>query len=112
MKPRAIVLSGKVCAGKSTLAAALTARGGATLVKSKDLIYERLPRTARTRVAMQRAGDRLDRETGGRWLSEALNKRVMNDGPLSLVVVDAVRIPEQVRFLRQSGWSVIHVHLN
>jgi len=112
MKLRAIVLSGKVCAGKSTLAAALTARADATLVKSKDLIYERLPRTARTRVAMQRAGDRLDRETGGRWLSEALNKQVMNDGPLSLVVVDAVRTPDQVRFLRQSGWSVIHVHLN
>ena len=111
MKPRAIVLSGKVCAGKSTLAEALAANGGATLIKSKDLICERSPATARTRGALQRAGLRLDQESGGRWLSEALNKRVMNDGPLSLIVVDAVRIPEQVFYLRQSGWSVTHVHL-
>ncbi|HAM23377.1 MAG TPA: adenylosuccinate synthase, partial [Actinobacteria bacterium] len=107
-----IVLSGRVCAGKSTLAAALAANGGATLIKSKDLICERSPATVRTRGALQRAGRRLDRETGGRWLSEALNKRVMNDDPPSLVVVDAVRIPEQVLYLRQSGWSVTHVHLD
>lgn len=112
MKLTAIVLSGKVCAGKSTLAEALATRAGATLVKSKDLILQNLPHNEHTRVAMQDAGDQLDLETGGRWLSDELNKRIMNEKSLSLIVVDAVRIADQVRFLRQGGWSVIHVHLN
>lgn len=114
MKPRAVVLSGKVCAGKSTLAAHLQDRAGAKLVKSKELIYERLPKTARTRRPSQLAGQRLDRETGGRWLAEALNERVMNvdaEKPIELLVIDSVRIAEQVHFLRQSGWAVTHVHL-
>lgn len=114
MKPRVVILSGKVCAGKSTLAAHLRDKADATLVKSKDLIYERLPRTPRSRRPSQLAGQRLDRETGGRWLSEALNERVLNiaaGASVELLVVDSVRIPEQVHFLRQSGWLVIHVHL-
>lgn len=114
MKPRAIVLSGKVCAGKSTLAATLQAKAGATLVKSKELIYERLPRTTRARRPSQLAGQKLDRETDGRWLAEALNERAMNVDvrqPIELVVIDSVRIAQQVHFLRQSGWAVTHVHL-
>ncbi|WP_088279366.1 adenylosuccinate synthetase [Ideonella sp. A 288] len=111
MKPRAIVLSGRGCAGKSTLAATLVARAGATLVRSKDLIIDRLPRTTRTSMAMRRAGERLDRETGGRWLAQALDKKLMNEASPALVVVDPIATPDQVRFLRQSGWSVTHVHL-
>lgn len=114
MKPRAIVLSGKVCAGKSTLAKHLRDMAGATLVKSKELIYERLPKTGSGRRSSQLAGQKLDRETGGRWLVEALNERVMNDErgmPSQTVVIDSVRIVEQVHFLRQSGWNVVHVHL-
>lgn len=112
MKPRAFVLSGKVCAGKSTLAAQLRDKAGAVLVKSKDLIYERLPGTSRTRRPSQLAGQRLDRETDGRWLSETINERFVTvPKPIELLVIDSVRIAEQVHFLRQSGWSVIHVHL-
>ena len=111
MKPRAIALSGQISAGKSALAINLRDRAGANLIKSKELIYERLPRTAPTRRSLQSAGQRLDRDTGGRWLADALNKRVMNDKPPKLVVIDAIRIPEQIYFLRQSGWAVTHVHL-
>ena len=108
---RFIVLSGKVCAGKSTLAGNLEKRAGATLIKSKELIYELLPSTARSRQPAQRAGQRLDKETDGRWLAQALVQRAMNSPSVELFVVDAVRTPEQVKFLRQSGMSVIHVHL-
>lgn len=112
MKPRAVVLSGKVCAGKSTLAAQLQSKAGATLIKSKDLIYERLSNTNVGAEAALRAGKRLDRDTGGRWIADALNRRLMNDEKFDFLVVDAVRIPEQVHFLRQSGWAVTHVHLD
>lgn len=111
MKPRAVVLSGRVCAGKSTLASQLQAKAQATLVKSKELIYEHLPRTGVGRRPAQLAGQRLDRESGGRWLAEALNRRLMNDAKFDFLVVDAVRISEQVHILRQSGWAVVHVHL-
>lgn len=112
MKPRAVVLSGNVCAGKSTLAKLLRDRADAALVKSKDLIFERLPGTSRARRPSQLAGQRLDRETGGRWLAEEVNKRFVTvPKPTELIVVDSVRIAEQVHFLRQSGWAVVHVHL-
>lgn len=114
MKPRAVVLSGKVCAGKSTLAKLLRDKAGATLVRSKDLIYERLPKTPRTRRPSQLAGQRLDRETGGRWLADVLNERLLNADPtkpLDLLVIDSVRIADQVHYLRQSGWAITHVHL-
>ncbi|MBD3810808.1 MAG: adenylosuccinate synthetase [Betaproteobacteria bacterium] len=111
MKSRVIVLSGRVSTGKSTLAKQLQDKADALLIKSKELIYERLPRTSRTREASQKAGQKLDRETGGRWLSDAMNKRFMNDPPESLIVIDSVRIPEQVQYLRRSGWLVTHIHL-
>ncbi len=112
MKPRAIVLSGMVCAGKSTLANLLQTRADATLIKSKDLIQEVRPRAGVSRPAFKRAANDLDIQTGGRWISLSLNKKRMNNEPLNLVVVDAVRTPDQVRFLRQSGWAVTHVHLH
>lgn len=111
MKPKFIVLSGKVGAGKSTLAASLTVRLGATLVRSKDVIYELLPKTPAGRRPSQLAGQRLDKETDGRWLAEALNRRLVNASDTELFVVDSVRTAQQVHYLRRSGWQVIHVHL-
>lgn len=111
MKPKAVVLSGRVCAGKSTLASQLQAKAGATITRSKDLIYALAPRAAAGRRQAQLAGQRLDKDTNGRWLADALNERLRNGEQFELLTVDAVRIPQQVHFLRQSGWSVVHVHL-
>jgi len=112
MKPRAVVLSGRVCAGKSTLAAHLQGKAGATLVKSKDLIDQWLLGSSARTTHAQHIGHKLDRDTGGRWIAEVLNRRLMNNETSEFLVVDAVRIPEQVYFLRQSGWAVTHVHLD
>lgn len=111
MKPKAIVLSGKFCAGKSTLAEKLSTGARAKLIRSRDLILERFPKTAHTRAAMRRAGARLDAETEGRWLSQALGKKVLNEGRLDLVVIDSAYTPDQVRSLRHGGSAVTHVHL-
>src|SRR5260370_28934100 len=111
MKPRVVVISGRVGAGKSTLANKLRDHANAELIKSKELIQSLLPRTGRHRRAWQVAGQKLDKTTGGRWLADALNERVMRGGAVPLVAVDAVRIPSQIHFLRQSGWAVVHVHL-
>ena len=60
---------------------------------------------------MQRAGQRLDRETDGRWLAEALSQRLASLPANEMVVVDSVRIGAQVAALRRSGWVVTHIHL-
>jgi adenylosuccinate synthase len=112
MKPRAIVLSGMVCAGKSTLANLLQEKAHATLFKSRDLIREARPMSGASRTALRKAANDLDSETEGRWISLSLNKKRMSSESLTLVVVDAVRTTDQVRFLRQSGWAVTHVHLH
>lgn len=52
-------------------------------------------------------GERLDRETEGAWLSEAVAEQTSS----ALVVVDAVRIPAQVSAFADRFASLIHVHL-
>lgn len=111
MKPKAIVLSGRACAGKTTLANLLVAKAEAELIKSEELIRAALPNTGVSRRALHNASLRLERETQGTWIADTLNARLVNDKDLSLVVVDSVRSAEQIKFLRNSGWLVTHVHL-
>jgi adenylosuccinate synthase len=61
--------------------------------------------------AWQRAGDRLERETDGQWISDALNKKLLSDPSLVTVVVDSVRTAKQIQHIRQGGRGVVHVHL-
>lgn len=110
MKPRFIVLSGRLSAGKSTLARLLFEKAGAHLIRSKDLLREATG--ADSDDALDRASQQLERRTGGQWLAEAINKQLMYQPPKeSTSVIDWVRTVDQVKFLRASGWAVTHVHL-
>jgi adenylosuccinate synthase len=109
--PRIIVLSGRVSAGKSSLAANLQRRAGATVLKSKDVIESVLNRRKADRRFLQDGGEQLDKQTGGKWLANELNKLLINSQGTSMVVVDAIRIEAQVHAIRYSGWQVMHVHL-
>jgi len=61
---------------------------------------------------MQIAGEKLDRDTKGKWIADALAREIANDGALSIIVVDAVRIEDQIIGLRKAfGHRVIHIHL-
>src|SRR5690349_14766842 len=118
---KVVVISGRVGAGKSTLAHGLADRYGAHLVSTKELLQlvaerngeELLPE----RGALQTYGTRLDEETGGAWVAEAVAARMSgagiagqepgdqgpvgeDDEPTGLWVVDAVRIQEQIDQLR------------
>lgn len=108
-----VALSGPVCAGKSTLVDMLVTRLSATRLKTNELLRQRVPKVRQSREAFQRAGDRLDRETGGRWVTEGvidlLNARPQNQD--QLVVVDAIRIEPQLRALRKA-YPVVHIHLD
>jgi adenylosuccinate synthase len=129
-----VVISGQVGAGKSTLARGLAERYGASLVSTKELLQltaerqgEMLPAE---RGALQGYGAKLDKETRGAWVAEAVSARISgagiagqepgaesavgeSDEPSGLWVVDAVRIQKQIDELREAlGIDIVHVHLH
>jgi adenylosuccinate synthase len=113
---RVVVISGAVCSGKSALVSQLEERHNATIIKTKDLILRKKPRTKVERGALQRAGERLDKADGGQWVAEALQFAIdassRGETPSGLFVVDAVRIAGQVDAIRRAyGSEVYHIHL-
>jgi hypothetical protein len=87
-----IVLSGRVCAGKTSLASALEAFGFECL-STRSLLLTLASRGAdRNRSDLRRVGERLDSELGGRWVADAVAGIARSMQP---VVVDAIRTIEQ-----------------
>jgi adenylosuccinate synthase len=108
---RVIALSGAISSGKTTLADLLAARFHAFVFKTKDCLLESLSKPEMTRRTLQEHGELLDRRTKGQWVVHGLARR-LGEEPEGIVVVDAVRIREQVVALRRAyGDRVIHVHL-
>lgn len=113
---RVVLVSGAVCSGKSALVDQLRIRHGAAVVRTRDLIATAVPKAKGSREALQRAGDRLDRQTGGEWVSEALQRAIeaaqRSSTPSGLYVVDCVRFGGQVDAIRRAhGPEVFHIHL-
>lgn len=113
---RIVLLSGPICSGKSSLAHLLKQRHQAEIVKTRDLIRTLKPTVKEERGALQRAGEALDRQDGGKWVSTALarfiEERQSSSGSGQLFVVDSVRIISQVNALRDAfGSSIYHIHL-
>jgi adenylosuccinate synthase len=111
MPKRIIVLSGHVASGKSTLADNLADRYGVTVVKTINLIREQKG-TGLERMALQEAGDALDRETRGTWVADATLRALSKEPEDATVLVDSVRIRAQCDELRRAfGSKVVHLHL-
>ncbi len=111
MPRQIIVLSGRVSSGKSSLASQLAARVGAHVLHTKKLILNN-ELTRRERGALQREGERLDKKTGGKWVAEAIGRVEGTLPDDAAIVVDAVRIKNQIDHIRKAfGPSVTHVHL-
>jgi adenylosuccinate synthase len=119
--PKLIVLiSGNVSAGKTTLSDGLRRQYGASVVKTKevlkDLAVKKLKRELPSeRRALQEFGAQLDKESGGEWVLNALNKHIVDAkvGQEDVVIVDAVRILPQIRAIRRAyQFAVKHIHLD
>src|SRR5262245_19095796 len=107
-----VLLSGPVSAGKSTLAQSLRERYQCEVIRTRDLIRASLPDTLDERRAMQEAGERLDRKDKGEWVAQGLAKLTACLLGKSTVIVDSVRVREQVRAVRIAyGPRVVLVHL-
>jgi len=115
-----VLLSGSISSGKSTLSGLLNTQFGFHVLKTNKVIQslavQRLGAEIQSeRRAMQKFGESLDKDTKGKWVRDALARLIHDLGPAgtdALVVVDAVRILDQIRAIRQAySFSVVHVHL-
>ena len=120
MAKQIVLLSGSIGSGKTALSTLLKEQFGFHVLKTKTVIQSiaRLKLGAEIeseRRAMQKFGESLDEETKGRWVRDALARfmrGLSTEGADGRVVVDAVRILEQIRAIRQAySFSVVHVHL-
>jgi adenylosuccinate synthase len=107
--PSLILLSGAVCAGKTTLAVGLQQARGARVLATRTLIAAQATQTAEQlgRGRLQQLGDALDCSTGGGWVADAVQSLISLD---HLTVVDAVRTPDQMTAIRRAA-AALHVHL-
>ena len=107
-----MLLSGPICCGKSSLADLLEDRYSAVRLKTNVIIEELDPSVKKHRKSLQSAGERLDRKTNGEWVCNALIRHDDQLAGFELVIVDAVRIREQIWAIRRAyGSRVTHIHL-
>jgi len=106
-----IAVSGPIAVGKSVFIGELVQRFTATRFSTREFIQS-LRDVPTERGPLQDAGESLDRETDGKWVSECVVERVKSFSDDAVVVIDSVRIAKQVEHLRaRFGDSVRHVHL-
>ncbi|MGA3208404.1 MAG: adenylosuccinate synthetase [Syntrophales bacterium] len=115
MVKQIILLSGNVSSGKSTLAELLRGNFNAKIFKTRDYLKSRREKIESARLAMQEFGEVLDRRTKGAWVRDGLTRFISKNGLQedNMVIVDAVRIAEQILRIRELFKSkVIHIHLD
>lgn len=111
MIEQVVLLSGPISSGKSGLATDLKNNHPFRVVKTHDLIAQMVDVKA-TRTSFQQAGEKLDRETKGSWVADAVARLTISDPKITHLIIDAVRIKEQIDSLRRAyGSKVVHIHL-
>jgi adenylosuccinate synthase len=110
---RIILLSGPVASGKSTLGLLLADRYRVQHVKTRQIIRTKFPKVEQERGALQKAGDRLDRDTKGAWVATEVSRLAAEIEEEAVILVDSVRTADQIRALREAfGPRVVHMHLS
>jgi len=112
MAKQIVILSGHVCAGKSTLAEKLAEEYGFKHVKTWGFIQARAKHLELERGQLQAHGERLDKKTKGAWLRDDLQKIERKEPEDALIIVDSVRHSNQIEHLRKAyRRRIVHVHL-
>jgi adenylosuccinate synthase len=106
---KCLILSGRLCAGKTSLADELATRGSATILSARAVLRGLSPTPLESREALQSFGEAIEHRTAGRWLAEAVRTHIST---CSLLVVDSVRTKAQLSSVKDvAGSSAFHAHL-
>lgn len=109
-----VLISGRMCSGKSGLGRRLRDEFGYSLIRTGGLLLEEARRRglATDRAALHALGDALNEETDHRWVLTAVEQqagRIPEGIPL---VVDNVRTAQQLEHFRKNHVrNLIHAHL-
>ena len=109
MLEKIIIITGQISSGKSTLAGNL----GIPVFKTLDVIKRNVEsRHESGRIAFQEEGERLDRTTHGKWVTSELQEWLEDRSDLTEVIIDSVRISQQIDSLRKAfDPHIVHIHL-
>jgi adenylosuccinate synthase len=110
MVERIVVVSGPVASGKSDLAHQLCRDFKGKRYSTHEMLVRHLGGDPGRRE-LQKAGEKLDRNSKGAWVRDQLARDIYALEGYELAVVDSARIPGQVEYLRESfGRRVTHIH--
>ena len=110
-----IVLSGEIASGKSSICKGLQDSFDFKVLSTKTALQEiaksqnkgKLPEK---RGFLQGFGEKLDNETGGKWVLDYFQTEINN---YPRIIIDSARIIGQVSFFREAyGDSVYHIYLD
>jgi len=112
MPKRIIAFSGPVSSGKSSLSKTLGERYGFVEFRTRDVLRT-LNSDTDDRQMLQKRGDELDILTNGEWVRDALVRTAAEHAEQATILVDSVRIKNQVDALRKAFGParVVHVHV-
>lgn len=115
MPRKVVILSGSVSSGKTTLADNLVRRfkPNVEVFKTRDFLQKRGGTdVAADRAALQAFGEKLDKQTRGRWVCDDFIEAIKGFPENAVVILDAVRMRGQVEAIREAyGQLVFHIHL-
>lgn len=109
-----VLISGRLCTGRTRLAKRLQGDAGYSRIKTSDVLtrFARERNLPTDRISLQNLGDRLDSETNGEWISNVVQDRCRKIGKLTAVVVDSIYSNRQIEpFRKNPDWKISHVHL-
>jgi adenylosuccinate synthase len=104
------VISGPVGVGKSAFCREFEARFGAVRLSTREILTGR--GVSDDREKLQTAGEKLDKETDGKWVADSAAEFVKRIGENGILLVDSARIKKQIEHLRHIfSQNIVHVHL-
>ncbi len=108
-----ILISGPVSSGKSRLSDGLESHFGAISFKTRSWLMKRLSHIEDpNRTILQVEGEKLDRQTRGKWVLDELLQELNGWHQNQLIVVDSVRTLDQIQYIREAfGTVVTHIHI-
>src|SRR5262249_7863695 len=109
-----VLISGRICSGKSGLARRLSDEFGYHLIHTSEILLKEAQRRGlpTDRLSLQSLGDVMDSETDHRWVLAYVETQLSQHTGNAPLVVDNIRTAQQLElFRRDHGWIVVHAHL-